>query len=257
MSPPKQGNRKKIRKVEHLYLFEHRYFIFCEGKRTEPNYFGGFKKAIESNPMYNNMVFIDVEGVGKETLKVLEAAEKKVADEKLKDAHIWCIYDKDSFPPERFNQVSEKIRDLNNSHAGRNGVIYHAGWSNQCFEYWFILHFVFYDAKNYRTDYYNFLDIKFKEHGFTNYSKTIDEIFDFLSYKGDPIQAIKWAKKRLCDCSGCTDAESVPATRVHELVEELAKYLPGELRNRYLKESTSIYPVDKNVIETGDSTDDI
>ena len=39
--------------------------------------------------------------------------------------------------------------------------------------------------------------------------------------------------RRCNDCTGKTDAKSVPATKVHLLVEELARYLPDDIKRRY------------------------
>ena len=54
---------KKKRKQDYLKEKTNRYYIFCEGEQTEPNYFEGFKKAIEDNPIYRNMVLIEIERV--------------------------------------------------------------------------------------------------------------------------------------------------------------------------------------------------
>ena len=235
MSPRKSKSEKRMksRRVEHLPLFERKYYIFCEGIQTEPLYFEGLRRAIESNPIYKNMVLIEVEGVGEETIRVIEAAEKRATSLALKDAQIWCIYDKDSASPERFNKVSTKANALNDK---QSDVVYRVGWSNQCVEYWFILHFDFYIADNDRKYYRRYLHRKFRELGWNRYEKNNSELFDILSYMGNPLQAISWAKQRLVSCSGLTDSQSVPATRIHELIEELATYLPDDLRKRYLGE---------------------
>ena len=56
--PKKAGMEKwkKQRRQEHLELKKYRYYIFCEGQQTEPQYFSGFKKMIEDNPIYRDMV---------------------------------------------------------------------------------------------------------------------------------------------------------------------------------------------------------
>jgi len=241
---PRKKNRKKTRRIEHLPVIEHKYYIFCEGMKTEPLYFEGIKKAIEQNPIYRNMVIINIEGVGAETIKVIEAAEAKVKSLGVKNAHIWCVYDKDSSPPERFNKVSEKARALNHS---QNDVVYHAGWSNQCIEYWFILHFDYYDSDNDRKYYRKYLHKKFKDLGWNRYEKNNEELFILLSLHGNPNQAIEWAKQRLNILTGLTDSQSVPATKVHELVEELAIFFPDDLRSKYIKKKIKFS--DKNGIE--------
>ncbi len=67
--PKKTGNGKKSSKLdwkkkrrqEYLEMKQYRYYIFCEGQQTEPQYFVGFKKMIEENPIYKDMVLIEIE----------------------------------------------------------------------------------------------------------------------------------------------------------------------------------------------------
>lgn len=107
--PKKAGMEewKKKRRAEYLEKKEHRYYIFCEGEQTEPLYFKGFKELIESNPIYKNMVLLEIEPCGAETMRVIGEAEKYVKKHQIKKGQIWCVYDKDSFPAERFNGVAE------------------------------------------------------------------------------------------------------------------------------------------------------
>lgn len=226
----KPQNRKKQRNINNLIEGE-RYYIFCEGEQTEPKYFKGFEKAINTNPIYKNLVHIHIEGIGEETLRVVNAAEKYVKDNNISGANIWCVYDKDSFPKQDFNAVSERIEVLNSQ---QNEVMYHTAWSNQCIEYWFILHFNYYDSDNDRKYYRQFLHNKFKELGWDKYKKNNEELFKIMTEKGNPKQAIKWAQKRMLQCEGLTDTNSAPATKVYLLVQELAKYLPEEIRTKYI-----------------------
>lgn len=228
---PVPQNRKKQRKVEYLETAGDKIYIFCEGTQTEPLYFKGFEKAIKNNAIYKNLVHVHVEGVGADTLRVIYKAEKFVKDHQLKGANIWCVYDKDSFPSQNFNAVSQRAMMLNKQ---QNDVVYHVAWSNQCVEYWFMLHFDFYVANNDRMYYRKFLHSKFKELGWTKYEKKNEELFNIMTEKGNPKQAIMNARRILKDYEGLTDAESAPATKVHLLVEELAKYLPESIRSRYL-----------------------
>lgn len=229
MASPK--NRKKPRKVEYLETAGEKFYIFCEGVQTEPLYFLGFEKAIKSNAVYKNLVHVHVEGVGADTLRVIDEAEKYVRDRKIKNANIWCVYDKDSFPKQDFNAVSQRAETLNSQ---QNDVRYFVAWSNQCIEYWFILHFAYYDSDNDRKDYRKFLHTKFKEFEWNRYEKNNEELFTILTEKGNPKQAIRFAQKRLKECEGKSDTASVPATKVHLLVQELAKYLPEGIKNKYL-----------------------
>jgi hypothetical protein len=234
MSPKKNYGRgwKKQRQVEHLAEIKNKYYIFCEGEKTEPNYFKGFKQYIELNSIYKNLVLIEVEGLGTDTERIINHAIEFVENNNIKNAQIWCVYDKDSFPAENFNKVSETAKNLNNS---QKDVKYCVAWSNQCIEYWFVLHFNYYDVDNERPYYIDNLTKNFKAMRLPAYDKAKDEkIFDKLTFKGNPKLAIRYAKRRIAECCGKNDASSSPATRVYELVEELANYLPEGVKERYI-----------------------
>lgn len=62
---------KKKRLQAHLEMKKYRYYIFCEGEQTEPKYFAGFKRLIEDNPIYKDMVLIEIESCGAETMRVI------------------------------------------------------------------------------------------------------------------------------------------------------------------------------------------
>ena len=228
--PKKAGMEKweKKRRQEHLELKKYRYYIFCEGQQTEPQYFAGLKKLIEENPVYKDMVLIEIEPCQAETMRVIGMAEDYVRKNKIKKGQIWCVYDKDSFPPERFNGVVERTESLNKENPE---LQYHAAWSNECIEFWFLLHFAYYDANNHRSEYITFLNDKFKELGLGKYQKNMKDIFDILMIKGNPKLAIRYAKRIIKDGQGRTPTEIAPGTKVYELVEELAKYLPERERN--------------------------
>lgn len=226
----KSHNRKKQRNIDNRIEVE-RFYIFCEGEQTEPKYFKGFENAIKTNPIYKNLVHVHVEGVGAETLRVISAAEQYVKNNAISNAHIWCVYDKDSFPKQDFNAVAEKALVLNSQ---QNDVMYHVAWSNQCVEYWFVLHFAYYDSDNDRKYYRSFLHKKFKELGWNKYQKNNEELFEIMTTKGNPKQAIKWAERRIKECEGLTDTDSVPATKIYILVKELAKYLPDSIKIKYI-----------------------
>lgn len=54
----------------------------------------------------------------------------------------------------------------------------------------------------------------------------MNNIFEILMEKGNPKLAIRYAKRIIKDGQGKTPTEIAPGTKVYELVEELAKYLP-------------------------------
>ena len=236
----KRENRKKKRSPNQFLTMEHKYYIFCEGEKTEPLYFDGFKDAIMLNPMYMNSVHVKTIGVAKETVRILEEAVKYVEYNKIKNAEIWCVYDKDSFPDADFNEVSLRANSLNRSEkTRRNGISYRVAWSNQCIEYWFLIHFDKYDSNNDRKYYRDYLSNKFKTFGKNKYEKNDEDTFKILTFNGNPKLAIRRAEQRLIDCDGQTDSESAPATKVHLLVKNLAQYLPKDLKYKYLDKEES------------------
>ena len=230
--PKKAGMEswKKKRRQEHLEMKLYRYYIFCEGQQTEPQYFLGFKRWIEENPIYKDMVLIEIEPCQAETMRVIGQAEKYVKKNKIQKGHIWCVYDKDSFPAKDFNGVQSRVEQLNKDNPD---LQYHAAWSNECIEFWFLLHFAYYTANNHRSEYGSFLNDKFKELGIGKYQKNLKDIFEILMEKGNPKLAIRYAKRILKEGQGRTPTEIAPGTRVHELVEELAKYLPEEVQSTF------------------------
>lgn len=214
-------NWKKQRKIESIRIFSKKYYIFCEGTKTEPNYFEGMKRQIERKGIYRNSVFINIEGIGEGTIRILDYAEKYIEKNKINEGEVWIIYDKDDFTEESFNSVAAKIEQLNQNNAK---LKYNAAWSNQCIEYWFILHFDYYIADNERCFYIEYLNKKFKELGLTPYIKNDKEIFKKLEQYGDPDRAVRFAQKRLNELEGVPDAKAVPATKVHLLYKQLREF---------------------------------
>ena len=231
--PKKVGttNWRKQRRQEYLEKKEYRYYIFCEGEQTEPQYFNGFKKLIEENPVYKDMVLIEIEPCGAETMRVIGMAEEYVKKHKITKGQIWCVYDKDSFPAGRFNGVVERAASLNKENPE---LQYHAAWSNECIEFWFLLHFAYYTSNNHRSEYMQFLNDRYKELGLGKYKKNALETFDILLEHGNPKLAIRYAKRILDNHKGMTPTEIAPGTRVFALVEELAKYLPEQQKSSFL-----------------------
>ena len=75
---------------------------------------------------------------------------------------------------------------------------------------------------------------KFKELGLGKYQKNMKDIFDILMNKGNPKLAIRYAKRIIKDGQGRTPTEIAPGTKVYELVEELAKYLPETMKEQFI-----------------------
>lgn len=88
-------------------------------------------------------------------------------------------------------------------------------------------------ANNHRAEYITFLNDKFKELGIGKYQKNMQDIFKILLEHGNPKLAIRYAKRIIKDGTGKTPTEIAPGTKVYELVEELVKYLPEEVQEKF------------------------
>ena len=73
----------------------------------------------------------------------------------------------------------------------------------------------------------------FKNLGLVSMRKTCITIFELLMEYGSPKLAIRYAKRIIKEGQGKTPTEIAPGTKVYELVEELAKYLPEEYRKLF------------------------
>lgn len=105
-----------------------RLLIITEGVNTEVSYFRQFR-------MPN--VQVRAIGTGYNTVSLVRRADQIRKEEPGKGNEydqVWCVFDKDDFPAEDFN---EAIR-LTESLFGIGRVAY----SNQSFEYWLLLHFL-------------------------------------------------------------------------------------------------------------------
>lgn len=221
---------KKHRTLGSLPTVE-RFYIFCEGAETEPDYFQGFRKAIASNPLYSRVVTVKVEGLGQGALQVVKAAEKYADYHKLEEGQIWCVYDKDDVSAEDFNQADAYAKSLNQEEGG---LIYRTAWSNPCFEYWVLLHFQELGCDQHRNDCIKKLHPYFRQDGKKAYQKNQEDLFAYLNLHGDPKEAIRRAGRHLAACDDKSPAASAPATQVHLLVQALAAFLPKSIQERYI-----------------------
>ncbi|MBE1554150.1 RloB family protein [Sporosarcina limicola] len=119
------------------------FLIATEGKSTEVNYFKGFKDEI--NARFKNSIQsyeIEIKGIGKETLRVIEDIEEYSRKLPILYENIWAVFDKDDFPQDDFDNAINK--------AGEMGM--EVAWSNQCFELWYLLHFSYSQSALHRDD---------------------------------------------------------------------------------------------------------
>lgn len=192
--------RQSSREVKQSFL------IICEGVRTEPDYFNAFR-----------MTTATVKAVGQAmntTSLVSKAISIRDAEQKKKRTYdqCWVVFDKDDFPAKDFNDAIAL--------AERNG--FNVAYSNQAFEYWFLLHFNIYRGTLHRSNYADMLS------RLIGVQYTKKEGFGTILYNRllhlQP-QAIKNAAAVLAEMSHGNPAMEESSTTVHLLVEELNKFI--------------------------------
>lgn len=180
-----------------------RVLIFCEDSKSSKYYFDSF-------PIDRERFELSVLGTGMNTDSLVEAAIRRVRQASKNGvlySEIWCVFDRDSFPPENYHRAFQL--------AVKQGI--KIAWSNEAFELWYLLHFDYLDTGISRRDYQKKLQAKGLE-----YDKADKTIYD----KVKPYQeiAIKNAKKleRQWHENGKSFPEREnPSTSVHKLVEFL------------------------------------
>lgn len=176
-----------------------RFLIVCEGEKTEPNYFRSFRVNAE----------VRISGEGKNTRSLVRAARRLQEEEGPFD-EVWVVFDRDDFSADHFNAA---VGD-----AQRVG--FHAAWSNQCFELWYLLHFQFFDGALHRSQ----LIERLKRRIVGGYRKNDPYIYrKLLSNQEDAIRNAR----RLVNCHDADTApgSADPCTHVQDLVVALNAHL--------------------------------
>ena len=141
LKPPKKSDlgkswmknrRDKARMIQPEY-----HLIASEGTETEPQYFGAIQRIINSK--YRDRIQLKVEGIGDNTVNLLMKARQYVQNNGVVFKHVWIVYDTDDFPAENIDMVAQLCQEYN----AQGETIYHAVWSNQCVELWYLLHFMY------------------------------------------------------------------------------------------------------------------
>lgn len=220
MKPRKKSDSNKKwmsdRRDRRITIAPEYHLIVTEGTKTEPQYFEGLKEDI--NRLYRGRISIVIEGVGQgaNTLTLLERAQKIVEKEPDKYKHVWLVYDKDDFPKDDFDNTFFKCKSLS---GNGDSVVYHALWSNECIEYWFLLHFMPLDSALHRNEYYP----KLTECLGSKYEKNRKDIYTLL--KPNIKKAINNAQRIAGDNKGLPPSQYTPGTTVYEIFEMLESYL--------------------------------
>lgn len=150
LKPPKKSDLNKSwmqpRRDKAIKLQPKYHLIVTEGTDTEPAYFGVIKEIINSR--YQGKIQLNVFGEGDNTLNLLNKARKHAEADPNGYKHVWVVYDTDDFPPEHIDETAQ----LCETWSIPGEITYHAIWSNQCIELWFLLHFSYMHSDLHRAD---------------------------------------------------------------------------------------------------------
>ena len=222
LKPPKKSDLGKSwmkpRRDKNILIRPEYHLIVTEGTETEPQYFEAIRDII--NSQYRDKIQLDVHGAGDNTLSLLDKAMNLVRSNPNGYKHVWIVYDTDDFPANRINKTNELCINLSTEETQ-----YHAIWSNQCIELWFLLHFSFFQSDIHRKEYWPKLSECMTLYGLGTYSKGREDMYSILEPYMDI--AIRNARKLDAINQERTPAMSAPGTKVYELIEKLKPYLKG------------------------------
>ena len=194
LKPPKKSDlgkswmkarRDKARMIQPEY-----HLIASEGTETEPQYFGAIQKII--NTKYRDRIQLKVEGIGDNTVNLLMKVRQYVQNYGIVFKHVWIVYDTDDFPAENIDMVAQLCEEYN----AQGETIYHAVWSNQCVELWYLLHFMYMDTDIDRSRYWPKLSDWLKNIGAGSYEKNRPDRWP-LHERGGALQsvgAVEWRR---------------------------------------------------------------
>ena len=220
LKPPKKSdlNKSWMKKKpdRSIKIHPEYHLIVTEGTNTEPAYFGAIKDII--NKRYPEKIHLDVSGEGDNTINLFEKAKLLAGNNSNVYKHVWIVYDTDDFPADHVDCVLQLC--VENS---TEETTFHAVWSNQCIELWFLLHFSFMQSDIHRTEYWPKLTEHLKQIGAGEYTKNRKDMYQILYPYLD--YALGNAKRLNALNDGKLPSKAAPGTKVYELIEVLKPYL--------------------------------
>lgn len=182
-------------------------YIICEGEETEIKYFKHFRSRnclVEVTPITSKHKA--AEHLVKHARQLIGQSEYRPKD----GDEIWCVFDCD-------DNSNEALRAATDA-AEKNG--YGIAFSNPCFEYWYLLHFVQHNA--HLKDSGEVIRLLQAKGRLEKYEKNQDVFPLLLPHQSE---ATRRAGNRLEQLSRdgviIMSRDSNPSTTVHKLVEHL------------------------------------
>ncbi len=182
-------------------------YIICEGKETETKYFKYFRTR-------NCLVdIVPISSKHKAAEHLVKHAKSLLpqSDYFPKDGdQLWCVFDCDDNTNSELKNASD--------YAEKYG--YKIVYSNPCFEYWYLLHFI--KQNSYLNGADEVLRLLQSKGRLEKYEKSLDVFAELLPYQSEAVQRAKERLEQLYrDNVVILSRDSNPVTTVHELVEYL------------------------------------
>lgn len=220
LKPPKKSDLGKSwmkpRRDKNILICPEYHLIVTEGTETEPQYFEAIRTII--NSQYRDKIQLDIHGAGDNTLSLLDKAMNLVMNNPNGYKHVWIVYDTDDFPAKRINKTNELCINMSTEETQ-----YHAIWSNQCIELWFLLHFNFMQSNLHRSSYWPKLTELLVSQGLGKYEKNRTDMYHVLFPYMET--AIINAEKLDKINKGKLPSDCAPGTQIHTLINKLKPYL--------------------------------
>lgn len=200
-----------------------KFYIYCEGEKTEPNYIRSYIGSLRDGALRD---VVRVQSTNKNT--PMQLVDVAVAHKKngasLPGDIFWVVYDRESVA-----KYSDDLHDRAFVKANANEV--NIALSNVCFELWLILHFL--DSS---APYSSFDDLikrsplkaEFKKASGKDYEKSDADVFNFVSGRINDarINALKLNKASLDFADGRRNKPHHlnPYTDMHLLLDAIDKF---------------------------------
>ena len=135
-SPPRKSRQQRPlqRKIDQR-VPRRTFLVFCEGRRTEPDYLKALKREPEVRSIASVDIRIHEDTLGSAPLTLVEAAvdaRARTVQDRSEIDEVWCLFDVEW--PQNHPNLTEAL-----TLARRNDV--NVAVSNPCFELWLVLHF--------------------------------------------------------------------------------------------------------------------
>ena len=180
-----------------------RVLIFCEDSKSSVYYFRSFRV----DPV---RIELKILGTGMNTDTLAEEAIRSLGDAAKRGeiySEVWCVFDRDSFPTDRYMRAFALA-------ATRNIKV---AWANEAFELWYLLHFDYIDTALGRHSY----EEKLADRGL-NYDKADAAVYaKVIDRQPTAIRNAKRLERYWNERGTKCQALENPSTNLHELVEFL------------------------------------